>query len=148
LLRLIESLRPFISVRLDEDSLDDLIRDLKEKVEKIASSSDKNAVVIFKGILRKSGVKDILKILEDYGLKAGSDQILHFNFNITREIQLQDESFILENEEKLISEELKKIIGDKDLYSSVKEVIDHLRSFESIDDAKKYLKENPDLLEL
>jgi hypothetical protein len=139
--------RPFISILLNEERLEDNIIDLKEKLEKILSSHHKKPVVIFKGRL-KSSIKDILKILEKNKLRAGTDHILHFNFNISREIQIQNEKILFENEDRLLSEELKRMIGDKELYSSVKEVVDHLKTFESIDEAKKYLKENPDLLEI
>ncbi|WP_457622134.1 metallophosphoesterase family protein [Persephonella sp.] len=144
----LNNLRPFVSVRLEEDKLESILKNLKEEVEKKSSLSGKKVVVIFRGRLKDTGTKEIVELLEDYGFRAGTENILHINFNVTREIQVQDVGVVIENEEKLLSSELKKILGDIELYETVKEVIDHLRSFESIDDAKKYLKENPDILEL
>ncbi|WP_457641177.1 metallophosphoesterase [Persephonella sp.] len=140
--------RPFISLKLDEENIGEIIKDLKIKIEQIKDCSDKTPVVIFKGILRKLSIKDIYKILENEGLKPDRENILHFNFNVSREISHKDEHIFIENDDKFIMEQLKKMINNPELFNSVKEVIDILRSFDNIDDAKKYLKENPDLLEL
>lgn len=135
--------RPFIYYRFKEEELDNILLKLKEDIEKIDGS--KKPVIVFKGILKNITQKDIVSLLENEGI---SNKILHIQFNLSREIQTGDKVVIHEATEEKILQELKKLIGDDHLFNSVVEALTFLKSFENIDEVKKYLKENPKLIDI
>jgi DNA repair exonuclease SbcCD nuclease subunit len=137
--------RPFLSVLLEEDTLEESIKDLKSQVEKILDEKGKKPVVIFKGILRDLDIKDITSLLEKEGLN--NENVLHYRFNITKETkEFRGSLDGLENED--VMRALKELIEDDDLFSIVEEAVKTLQSFENTDEMKKFLKEHPEILEI
>ena len=140
----LKSGRPFINVDFVEENLDNILNSLKQKVEKLIDEGKKKPVVIFKGSLKNLDLNDLISILEKQGLTE--ERCLHFRFNLSKEIQ--EREFVLQegNERDFIGEELKKLIEDEDILNVVKEAISTLQTFETPDEMKKFLKENPDIL--
>ncbi len=140
------SKRPFISLKLTEEDIQNQIYTLKEEIEKISSEDRKKPVVIFKGILKSLDIKDILSILEEKGIKR--EDVLTFRFNITREREELDITTGKTGEKEDIFTAIKELLDDEDLFSVVEEAVKTLQSFENTDEMKKFLKENPEILNI
>ncbi len=138
--------RPFLSITLNENTLDEDLKDLSSKVLKIIEEGCKKPVVIFKGILKEIEIKDIYSKLSKYGLNDSN--VLHFRFNITKESKDISDVSIAGLEEDNIFKALRELISDDELYTTVEETVKNLQTFESIEEVKKYIKENPQILDI
>ncbi len=135
--------RPFISVDFEEENIDEIILNIKEKVEHLLDKKQKKPVVILKGNLRNLEVKDIISLLNKYGLNE--EKVLHYRFNLSKETEDITGISLGNEEEDIVFPALKELIGDENLFHIVEDVIKNLQTFENIDEVKKYLKENPDI---
>ncbi|NPA58739.1 MAG: DNA repair exonuclease [Aquificae bacterium] len=139
----IKNRRPFINLSVEGDrGLDELVSRIKESVE--ALNSEKKPVLVVKGKVKELSFREILSVLEREGL---TDRLLHVQLNLTRDAGLSGEGLVVELQEDRIREEISRLIGDKALSEKVLEVIDSLKSFDTVEEAKKFLKENPELLD-
>ncbi|WP_457639486.1 metallophosphoesterase family protein [Persephonella sp.] len=134
--------RPFIFFEvLDEDSFFDSV---KEKINSF-EGSEKKPVLVLKGELKKLTGKEIRAFLEKEGLM---DRLLHVQFNITKSVDVVDSLSFADLKEENLYMELQKLLEDKELSQKLVEVIQHLKTFDDIDEVKKFLKENPEIMEL
>ncbi|WP_457626015.1 metallophosphoesterase family protein [Persephonella sp.] len=136
--------RPFLYYSLSEDSVDELVKQIRLDLEKFENS--KKPVIVLKGTLKEMTPADLIRYLKNEGISSEEESVLHVNFNFTREFK-ETEGVFIETTEENIKNELKKLIGDEQLFSSVVEALTFLKSFDSIDEVKKYLKENPDFID-
>lgn len=137
--------RPFIRINV-EDNLEKLEKDLKEKLEESYEISDKKPVVILKGNVKNISYKDIYTLIE---AKNFNEKVLHFNISLTNIFETESlvES-LSDNKEEPIEYKLKEFLDDENLYNHVIDVIATLKTFDTTDEVKKYLKENPNLLDI
>ena len=135
--------RPFIYATFDEENIQSTINHIKEKICQL--ESEKKPVLIIKGKIKDLSHKDIYKLLEKEDINE--DKLLHVQLNLTKEVEdFAEKVKVISLSDQYIQEELKRFIDDPDLSSKVIEVIQHLKSIENIDEVKKMLKENPDIL--
>ncbi len=142
--------RPFISFEFQEENFEEIVKNIKQEIEKVRETSHKAVVVTLKGHIEKLSLKDLHIILSKNGIVQNSDNVLHINFLLKKkeEAQKQKDIFSLTSKEIDIEKELKNLIGDEYLLNHVYEVISTAKSMESIDDFKNLLKENPKYLEI
>ncbi len=140
--------RPFIFFSFEEETFDEVIKDIKESVENSLSINSKAPVVVLKGMLKELTIKDLAEKLSKENLIPDKKNVLYFNFLTSRYIEESTEKVNIEIDEESIYRELKELIGDEEMFFSVQNVINTLKSFESTDEMKKFLKENPHILEL
>ena len=140
--------RPFIFFSFEEETFDEVIKDIKESVENSLSINSKAPVVVLKGMLKELTIKDLAEKLSKENLIPDKKNVLYFNFLTSRYIEESTEKVNIEIDEESIHRELKELIGDEEMFSSVQNVINTLKSFESTDEMKKFLRENPHILEL
>jgi len=137
--------RPFIRIEVN-DNIEDLVSILKENIEESYELSYKKPVLILKGNVKNITPKDIYLILEKENL---IDKLLHINISLSTVIDSSNlEVFIDKKEDRNIEYKLKDMLNDEKLYSHVSEIISTLKSFETIDEAKAFLKENTDILNI
>ncbi len=140
--------RPFIFFSFEEETFDEVIKDIKESVENSLSINSKAPVVVLKGMLKELTIKDLAEKLSKENLIPDKKNVLYFNFLTSRYIEESTEKVNIEIDEESIYRELKELIGDEEMFFSVQNVINTLKSFESTDEMKKFLRENPHILEL
>ena len=140
--------RPFIFFSFEEETFDEVIKDIKESVENSLSINPKAPVVVLKGMLKELTIKDLAEKLSKENLIPDKKNVLYFNFLTSRYIEESTEKVNIEIDEESIYRELKELIGDEEMFFSVQNVINTLKSFESTDEMKKFLRENPHILEL
>ncbi|SNZ02694.1 DNA repair exonuclease SbcCD nuclease subunit [Persephonella hydrogeniphila] len=136
--------RPFLYYTLSEEEIDQTVKQIKQDLERFEEG--KKPVIILKGTLKKLAPSDVIGYFKNEGISSEESNLLHINFNLTREF-VDTDGVIIETTEENIKEELKKLIGDEQIFSSVVETLTFLKSFDSIDEVKKYLKENPDFID-
>ena len=138
--------RPFLYYRFSEENIEELIKQIKEDIEKLGGG--KKPVIVFKGVLKELTYKDIYKYLSAEGISEEEGSILHLHFNLTREVAEEEGFSVIETSTEKINQELKRLIEDDELFESVVETLNFLRTFDNIDEIKKYLKENPDAIDI
>ncbi len=139
--------RPFIFSSFEEESFDEVVKNIKIKVEKSLSLNPKAPVVVLKGMLKDLTIKDLSEKLSKEGLIPDKEKVLYFNFLTSRFIEETKEKVNIEIDEESISRELRELIGDDEIFSNIQNVINTLKSFESTDEMKKFLKEHESILE-
>jgi DNA repair exonuclease SbcCD nuclease subunit len=140
--------RPFIFSSFEEENFDEVINEIKYKVDESLSLNEKAPVIVLKGMLKDFTIKDLSEKFEKEGLVPDKEKILYFNFLTSRFIEETEEKVNIEIDEENIYEELRKLIEDDDLFSDIKNIITTLKSFDSLEEMKKFLKENENILEL
>ncbi len=135
--------RPFLRFTLSENSLEEDIKTLKYEIEKMQTQYSKKPVLILKGKLREKSLKDVDYLLSKEDIK---ELTIYINYSIESS-QVLDVSSIPTSPEEIIDieKELKKLIEDETLYEKAIEILSTFKNLE-IDEAKKILKENPDIL--
>ncbi|MBK3331635.1 DNA repair exonuclease [Persephonella atlantica] len=137
--------RPFIYVDFNEEDIDGTLKEIKESLDKI--EKDKKPVLVLRGKIRNLSIADVYKIIESEGIDR--EKILHVQLNLTKEIKdITDSIRVVSISDEYIKEEIKKLIDDPQLSSHLIEIIQHLKSIDNIDEVKKILKENPEILEM
>ncbi|MDQ7055415.1 MAG: hypothetical protein Q9M89_02515 [Persephonella sp.] len=120
------------------------VKEIKESLDRI--KKDKKPVLVVKGKVKDLSVADVYRILESEGIDR---KILHAQLNLTREVKDLTESIkVISTSDEIIKEEIKKLIDDPQLSSHIIEIIQHLKSIDNIDEVKKILRENPEILEM
>ncbi len=144
----LKSIRPFLSVKVNDENFLKEIENLKGKIEHLRDTSEKPPVLIIKGNLKEKSFSDFHKLLVENKIDKENGSVLHINFNITKELEDSGEKIFIDKNESQISNELKRLLDDEELFETVSELINQLKSFDNIDEAKKYIKENPEILEI
>ncbi len=140
--------RPFIFSSFEEEKFDETVKEIKEKIEQSLSLNPKAPVIVLKGMLKDLTIKDLSEKLNKEGLVPDKEKVLYFNFLTSRYIEETEEKINIEIDEESISRELRELIGDEEMFSSIQNIINTLKSFDSVDEMKKFLKENEHVLEL
>ena len=136
--------RPFLKVEIDEDNIEKTLKEIETKIEQKLEESVKKPVLILKGKLKNLSPKELSLLIEK---KEISNKVLHINYLLYRELEEKLPEINLGEGENL-DEKLKEIIDDVYLQKKVIDVITTLRTFESIDEIKSYLKDNSEILEI
>ncbi len=143
----LQNRRPFIFSTFEEEKFDETVENIKLKVEQSLAKNQKAPVVVLKGMLKDLTIKDLSEKLSKEGLAPDKEKILYFNFLTSKYIEESEEKINIEIDEESISRELRELIGDDEIFSDVQSLINTLKSFDSVDEMKKFLKENEHLLE-
>ncbi|WP_456382375.1 metallophosphoesterase family protein [Persephonella sp.] len=139
----IKNRRPFLFFGFSGDEeFREVVLQIKESLQK---EYRKDPVLILRGNVRELNPREIHSILETEGIK---ERILHVQFNLSREEASLPEGVFSELGEGKIREEIKKLLDDEILYEHVSELIERLKTFENTDEMKKFLKENPEVLDI
>jgi len=139
----IKSRRPFLFFGFSGDEgFREIIPQIKEGLE---NKQEKAPVLVLRGNIKKLNLKEIHSILETEGIK---ERILHVQFNLLREETALPEGIFNELNDNKIKEEIKKLLGEDTLFEHVNELIERLKTFENTDEMKKFLKENPEVLDI
>ncbi len=136
--------RPFIKAEINEDSIEESIKNIKKLIEESLDTRSKKPVLILKGKIKDISPKELSLLIEKENIL---ENVLHINYLLSRvyEENIPDISF---NKDENLDDKLKELIDDEYLQKKVMDVISTLRTFESIDEVKSYLKENIDILEI
>ena len=136
--------RPFLKVEIDEDSIEETLKEIETKIEQKLEESVKEPVLILKGKLKNLSPKELSLLIEKKGI---SNKVLYINYLLSRALEenLPEINF---GEGENLDEKLKEIIDDDYLQKKVIDIIATLRTFESVDEIKSYLKDNADVLEI
>ncbi len=139
-----KSRRPFLFYLVNDENSEQILKKIKEDLEK--DHYDKKPVLVLKGTVKDLTYSDIRHLIKNEGIS--DERFLHLQINLTRDqVDESSEPVIIDLKEDLIKKELQRLIGDRELSESVIELIDHLKTFENIDEIKKLLKENPEILD-
>ncbi len=142
--------RPYITVEFEENSIEDIIKTIKNEIEIKKSINKKAPVIILKGYIQDYTLKDIASKLAKEGIYPDKENVLYINFVLKRkeEAKKQKDIFSISVKELDIETELKKLLEDEDTFNKVYELISTAKTMESIDDFKTFLKENEDKLDI
>ncbi len=140
--------RPFLSYRFKEYEIEDTIKNIKYDIEKLREAGKKPPVIILNCEVEKISLKEITGILSENGIVPDKKGILYINFKLSRKEDRENRELGLKVGEINIKEELKSLLNDEELTDKVYEIIETAKAMESVDDFKKYLRENPDALEI
>jgi len=135
--------RPFLNMEIGQDTgIEDIIRQVREGLERI--ENEKKPVLVMKGKVKDLSYRELIAYLEKEGILK---HLLHVQLNLTRDVDITGEGIVMEIKQDRVKEEIKRLIDDTTLSEDVIDLIDSLRNFDTIDEAKKFLKENPELLD-
>jgi len=129
--------RPFIFKTLTDENFEDELKSIKTNLE--SEEFYKKPVLVLKGELKTVSQKDIRKIINDLKIE---ENILYIRYNLS--FNISDFSVDFEKiqlKDDFINTKLKELINDNEMYEEVMSLISQLKTFESIDEMKKFLKE-------
>jgi DNA repair exonuclease SbcCD nuclease subunit len=136
--------RPFVKFEIDEENLSENLKELNRIVEKSLEENEKKPVLILRGMLKKLSPKEISILLEKEKI---INKLLYVNYGFSKIIEDNfTEVYLGENEN--LDDKLKELIDDEFLQNKVIDIVSTLKTFESIDEVKKYIKENPSILDI
>ena len=141
--------RRFIYENLNDENLEEKVRNILEKIESISNTGIKKPVLILKGEFRNLEQTDLFKLLKEYKLIGENPDILHIkhSFSFFKD-EVAINNLAVKSEDEIIKETLANYFKDNDeLYDKVLELVLKFKNFEDIDLVKSYIKENPDIFE-
>ncbi len=140
--------RPFIQYEFKEDEIDFIAERIKRDLKEIKDRRRKAPVLILNCEIDNLSLKELSARLSKNGIVPDGENILYINFRLKRKETNKTSSVDISAREIDIKKELSSLINDEELVDRVIEIIENARAMESTDEFKKFLKENPKLLDI
>lgn len=129
--------RPFIYKTLTDENFENELKAVKINLEN--KEFNKKPVLVLKGDLKTVSQKDIRKLISKLNIEEHS---LHIRYNLSLNLSKTSAEFQkIQLKDEFINNKLKELINDNEMYEEVVSLISQLRTFESIDEMKKFLQE-------
>ena len=129
--------RPFIYKTLTDETFEEELKNLKIELED--KEFHKKPVLVLKGDFKEISQKDIKEIINELNLE---DDTLHIRYNFSFDSSFVSSEFEkIELKDEFINSKLKELIDDNEMYEEVISLISQLKTFENIDEMKKFLQE-------